>query len=232
MNKILYIDLSGEERSIHLTKNRRKNISLEIDPGGDILVKAPTYLNNGYIKKFIQSKESWITKRISKIEEGIKKYPLTENSTVPFLGNQLTLTFGTHKRGVKHNKESVILPDNCSDIKSALRKWYKNIAKDLITEEVINITGQIGVKFNRIFIKEQKTRWGSCSGKNNLNFNWKIVLTEPELLKYLVIHEVCHLVHMNHSKKYWNLVEQYDPNYRLHRKRLQDAGYYLVSFLK
>lgn len=205
---------------------------MEISPEGDILVKAPNFLNNSYIKEFILSKESWISKRVSRIKEGIIKYPFTEHSTIPFLGDKLTIKTGVHKRGVILNKELLLLPLGCKDIKATLRKWYKSMAKEIITKEVTQFSDKIGVEFNRIFIKEQKTRWGSCSGKRNLNFNWKIILTEPELLQYLVIHEVCHLVHMNHSKQFWKLVEQHDPNYRLHRKKLQDAGYYLISFLK
>ena len=84
-----------------------------------------------------------------------------------------------------------------------------------------------GFSFNNIFIKNQKTRWGSCSKKGNLNFNYKIVLLPQPLADYIVIHELCHLQEFNHSKKFWNLVTQAMPNYLDMRKELQRQGLYL-----
>ena len=82
---------------------------------------------------------------------------------------------------------------------------------------------RMGVDYGRITIREQKTRWGSCSSKGNLNFNWKLVLLAPELLDYVVVHELAHRREMNHSKNFWKIVEAELPDYREQRRRLKEC---------
>lgn len=87
----------------------------------------------------------------------------------------------------------------------------------------------LNVHFNRITIREQKTRWGSCSSKQNLNFNWKLILAPPEILDYVVVHELCHLKEMNHSPAFWHEVEQILPDYPQRKKWLKDNGWKLMQ---
>lgn len=82
----------------------------------------------------------------------------------------------------------------------------------------------VGVTYNRIFIKEQKTRWGSCSSKGNLNFNWRLILAPEEVLNYVVVHELAHRKEMNHSKAFYAIVESVLPDYRQSRKWLRENG--------
>ena len=78
--------------------------------------------------------------------------------------------------------------------------------------------------YNKITLRRQKTRWGSCSSKKNLNFNWQLVYFEPKIIDYVIIHELAHLTHMNHSKNFWQLVEKYDPEYKKHVGWLKRNG--------
>ena len=107
------------------------------------------------------------------------------------------------------------------------KKYYKD-AKLLvikIIEDLKKENHKINLlTFNKIFIKNQKTRWGSCSSAKNLNFNYKILFLPYDLAEYLVVHELCHLEHMNHSKDYWNLVEYVLPNYKMSHKRLKNIN--------
>jgi len=90
----------------------------------------------------------------------------------------------------------------------------------------------IGVTYGRITIRNQKSKWGSCSGQGNLNFNCLLMLCPPEVLDYVVVHELCHRKEMNHSPRFWAEVEKIDPNYKAHRKWLKDEGSKLIARMK
>lgn len=102
---------------------------------------------------------------------------------------------------------------------------------EILPERVAYFAEQIGVSYGRITIRSQKTRWGSCSAKGNLNFNCLLMLCPPEVQDYVVIHELCHRKHLNHSADFWAEVEQHCPDYRIRRKWLKDNGAALISRL-
>ena len=106
--------------------------------------------------------------------------------------------------------------------------YYKAKAKRLIRLRLLHFNHHYQLKYNRIFFRNQKTRWGSCSSKKNLNFNWRLILAPQEILDYVVAHELCHLKYMNHSKSFWNMVEEQIPDYKKRRKWLKD-NHYLLS---
>ena len=97
-------------------------------------------------------------------------------------------------------------------------------ARKIFPERVTYFAERMGVTYNRITIREQKTRWGSCSSAGNLNFNWKLVLMPPELLDYVVVHELAHRKEMNHSPRFWAVVQKELPDYRERREKLKMAG--------
>ena len=103
------------------------------------------------------------------------------------------------------------------------RKQNRELARQRITRRVEYFAPLVGVTYNRIFIKEQKTRWGSCSSLGNLNFNWKLILLNEELLDYVVVHELAHRKQMNHSPTFWADVERVLPDYRERRRRLREC---------
>lgn len=96
-------------------------------------------------------------------------------------------------------------------------------AKRIFPERTAYFAKRMGVDYGRITIREQKTRWGSCSSKGNLNFNWKLVLLDPELQDYVVVHELAHRREMNHSVAFWKVVEAELPDYRERRRRLKEC---------
>lgn len=87
---------------------------------------------------------------------------------------------------------------------------------------------KIGVSYGRISIRGQKTRWGSCSSKGNLNYNYLLMLCPDDVIEYVVIHELCHRIYMNHSKRFWEKIEEFCPNYRQARKWLKQNGNSLI----
>lgn len=103
------------------------------------------------------------------------------------------------------------------------RSYYMESARKIFKRKTAAYAKKMSVTYGRITIREQKTRWGSCSSKGNLNFNWKLILLAPELLDYVVVHELAHRREMNHSKNFWKIVEAELPDYRERRRRLKEC---------
>lgn len=101
---------------------------------------------------------------------------------------------------------------------------YRAQAAEIFARKASYYAERMGVTYQRIAIRDQKTRWGSCSGKGNLNFNWRLVLAPAPVLDYVVIHELAHRREMNHSSRFWRIVEEIMPDYRTHRRWLRDHG--------
>ncbi len=114
------------------------------------------------------------------------------------------------------------LPDYITDPEK--KKLYRSQAREVISRRAAYFAPLMGVSYNRIAIKETKTRWGSCSAKGNLNFHWKLILMPAKILDYVVVHELAHLKEMNHSPRFWVQVEKMLPDYRQRRKWLKEHG--------
>lgn len=104
------------------------------------------------------------------------------------------------------------------------KHFYREKAREVLTNRVQYYALVMGITYGRISIREQKTRWGSCSAAGNLNFNWKLVLMPPGVMDYVVVHELAHRREMNHSRKFWELVESYMPDYKKYRSWLKENG--------
>jgi hypothetical protein len=108
-----------------------------------------------------------------------------------------------------------------TEVRSALEKWYRQQARTYITDRVAALAGSHGLIYGRVTIRGQKTRWGSCSSKGNLNFNWRLMMVPPAAIDYVIIHEMCHLRELNHSKRFWSMVATYCPDYEYWRQWLK-----------
>jgi predicted metal-dependent hydrolase len=164
----------------------------------------------------------------------ITKLTLAEGAKFPYLGSYKTLqlTPTADQNTLTVTKTSLILthsvPLDDKLIHSVIRRWYIDTARELLTAKTQFWGKKIGVYPSRIMIKEQKTRWGSCSSLKNINYNWRIIMATEDIIDYLVVHEVCHLHHMNHSAEFWQLVETYIPHYQDCRKWLKINGAKLI----
>ena len=112
--------------------------------------------------------------------------------------------------------------------RAALERRYIDAAKNYFPKRAAYFTQFTGGSYNRITIRDQKTRWGSCSAKGTLSFNWRLMLAPPAILDYVVVHELCHLTYLDHSSAFWKKVESVYPDYRTARKWLKDHGHELV----
>ena len=132
---------------------------------------------------------------------------------------------------VKHSAENkqryekqVQLKKDRLTLSDAQRKRYIETARSIFTQKAAYYAKLIGVTYGRISIREQKTRWGSCSSRGTLSFNYRLIYGPAGPLDYVVVHELCHLTHMNHSKDFWNMVERIMPDYRIYKQWLREHG--------
>lgn len=107
---------------------------------------------------------------------------------------------------------------------SVLLDWYRQQAVRTLTGRAGLWTEKIGKPFGRLSVRDQRSRWGSCSSGGNLNFNWRLIMAPPEVLDYVVIHEAAHLRELNHSPRFWEIVAEYDPEFRAHKLWLKKYG--------
>lgn len=134
----------------------------------------------------------------------------------------------THYLEAVKRAESRPVSDLTDAQRKALEKRYIAAAKEYFPKRAAYFLPLTGGSYDRITIRDQKTRWGSCSAKGTLSFNWRLMLAPPAVLDYVVVHELCHLTHMDHSKAFWALVESVCPDYRIHRKWLKEHGQTLI----
>ena len=109
----------------------------------------------------------------------------------------------------------------------AEKKYYRNLAREVLGARTGYYARKMGVTYGRISIREQKTRWGSCSSVGNLNYNWKLVLMPPGVLDYVVVHELSHIGNMNHSRRFWQRVASVLPDYQMRQRCLKQQAYIL-----
>lgn len=117
------------------------------------------------------------------------------------------------------NKRRSYFPTGIGERENYLK--YKKLARKIVEEKLKYFNAFYGFSWGRIFIRNQQTCWGSCSGKKNLNFNYKIIYLSEDLCDYVIVHELCHLGELNHSEKFWELVKKTVPDYRVRRKKLR-----------
>lgn len=106
----------------------------------------------------------------------------------------------------------------------ALYQWFHTKAEEEIPQRTAQLSKEVGVSYNQVRIKDTKTRWGSCSSKKNLNFNFRLIMAPEAVMDYVIIHELCHLKHMNHSKEFWDTVAVYMPQYEKYKNWLKENG--------
>ncbi len=134
---------------------------------------------------------------------------------------QYTL-FGNQDATINGNKFIISLSENTDcNKKEIYNKWLKQKAENYIPARVKYLSKKIGIKPKRVNVKEQKTRWGSCSSLGNIALNYKLMRFNKKVIDYVIIHELCHLREMNHSKKFWDLVFSFMPDYQIYKKKLK-----------
>ena len=197
--------------------NRKKTISISVT-GGNIIVISPKLVSKSYLNNLLEKKQKWINK---KLEEDILKSNIKKRN---FSTGEFFFKFGKKKTLVyeKSSLNKVVETKNIirvyclaeKDIKRKLESWYKEILNSYVEKKLEVFKKLMDVDYSGVSIKLYKNRLGACTHSGKLSFNWKIVMMPHDIINYIIIHELSHLKHFNHSKKFWKYVENFCPNYK------------------
>ena len=216
-----------------LMRTARKNILIKALPEGKTRVYAPSYMNLREVDRLVIAKAGEIAEIHRRLEEALREnrvsHPVSQGSRICIEGRGYNLILKKAARTkMEIAGESCILslpePESEESVRAALKQALSKRALVRIREALAEFAPKIGVEFGRVAIRDQKSRWGSCSAKHNLNFNWKLIMAPEEALRYVVIHELCHLIEFNHSARFWALVESQMPEYDFWKKWLKNHG--------
>lgn len=179
-------------------------------------------------KKAVQVMKS--KRKFDRYREEIPERKFREEEEFPYLGekHEVVVSSEHNERKVKNN--SIILPaENVekTSIRNELEKMYKEKAREII-KEILESYEDLGIEYQKLKLKNQKTQWASCSSHKNLNFNWRIVMVPREIIEYIVVHELVHLEESNHSKRFWTKVSSILPEYKERAKWLKKHSPKLV----
>ena len=197
--------------------SKRKTIGVKVDRDGKVFVYSPPFVALPEIEEIIRKHESFILKRRERMTEKSaerQSFNINKGSKLLFLGREYEVKHHD-KNCFSFDGDSFFMPQNvqdCDVIKSFV-SLYKVLAKRYIPEYVAELSPIVGVYPMSVRINSAVTRWGSCSGKNTLNFSWRLIMADEQTVKYVVIHELCHIYEHNHSDRFWLLVEKYCPDY-------------------
>ena len=220
-NRISYarLNINDSELTYQIRfSNKAKYLRLQINPSTGLEVVLPQRCKLEEAEKFIFKKKDWILKHL-------KTVSVTEDFT--YFGNKIeinqryNLFLNRHKIIFRKNILFVESPSGSNeDLTVIYNAWLKHIAKNYLAERTIKLARKYNFTLRQIRIRNQKTRWGSCSTSGNISLNYKLMKYRKEVINYVIIHELCHLKEMNHSKKFWKLVEKILPGYKLLRNGL------------
>lgn len=211
------------QTEIRIVRSQRKTTTLQIGPGGVVLVKAPLRMPERRIREFIEENKDWIKKRLSpSLPQNQKK-----EGEYLYLGRTLTLAPGSYAAiSVRGNK--LLFPAGLMFQKDKeITHWYIKEAKKIITEQVEKYAVEMGTSFKSITFSDTKSQWGRCTYDNRLQFNWRLVLAPQLVLNYVVVHELAHTLEKNHTQMFWMKVRRFNPSARQQIKWLKQNGWTL-----
>lgn len=215
-------------------RSRRKTVAILVRPDGKVIVRAPLRLSREKILAFVQSKAGWIAARKAEAQEiqqqaAHQKRRFAEGETFPVLGREYPLRLaGGPKTGLWFAEGFVLNSENLPQAAALFERWYRAMARKILTERTRFYAQTFGLTYQKLRISSARTRWGSCSSRGTLSFTWRLVMAPLEVVDYVVVHELAHLRHPNHSAAFWAEVARMMPDYKTHRDWLKKNGRFLT----
>ena len=220
---------------VRRSSRRRKTVQVTVD-GGGVQVVAPTTTPVGELRAIVRKRAGWILSHASDrmLEAAPKRF--VSGETLPYLGRNVGMVVEdadvrTAAVRFDHWRFRVIAPKGLSgderyeSIRRAVVRWYRSRAEERLGEVVDRWTPRLGHEEKvRVLVRDQRQRWGSCAPDGTLRFNWRAMMVKPALVEYVVVHELAHLTHRNHSPEFWSLVASMLPDAQRRRQSLREAG--------
>lgn len=206
-----------------LIRSRRRTVGLIINHRAELVVRAPHWIGLNYINNFVAQRQSWIKKHQQKIlqcGQAAQKKEFKPGERFLYLGREYILKISNG--GEIALNEYLYFPQKFfKDPRQKMIAWYINQARGEFTRRAEFYSQLTGWRFKFLKISRARTRWGSCGAKNSINLNWRLILAPIEIIDYVVVHELAHTVEKNHSKRFWDRVEEFKPDYKKHIRWLR-----------
>jgi hypothetical protein len=223
--------LNGRHVSYDLIKSPRAQtirINISKEQGLRVIIPMRERRNPINIQGLLLKKSAWILRHLERIER-IKKEEkprIINGGAILYQGepHQLFIQYDLFPTVVHAHQSIHLYTSKESDAAGLLQAWLIQQAKKEIHRRLEAINREIGLPYQKVIIRNQKSRWGSCSPSKTLSFNWRLIMAPPKVMDYVLIHELIHLQVLNHSLRFWKRVAQYDPDYATHRSWLKVQG--------
>ena len=216
-----------------IIRTKRRSLALTINEKGELIVHAPKDMPLYDIVSFIEKKEDWINKKTKSIENVLNKNKSIVNyDEIFFLGKRYKVV---ETKGISNPylTNDAILIDTCKTLskrQKTLMNWYLQNTEEVLIPRFQKLITFMKQKYSSVKIINSKAKWGMCDSKRNLYFNWKLLMLSPEIIDYVIIHEIAHLIELNHSKKFWDIVGAVIPNYKHQKEVINRCGFLIKLY--
>jgi predicted metal-dependent hydrolase len=200
-------------------------VRVSVDGAGEVEVVLPKRAPERAAAQAVRELTPWIERRRRTLARAAAEIARPDG-TVPYLGRDLRLVPQPGRERVHRRGDDLLVPKR--DAAAAIERWYRRQARAEIAPRLDAATARAGTSYTGLTIRGQKTRWASCSTTGHMSFNWRLLLAPEAVLDYVVEHEVCHLERMDHSPRFWALLESRVPDWREHARWLRRYGPTLV----
>ena len=208
--------------SYTLIRTKRKTVAIQVKSDGSVAVRAPQRLAKREIDRVVQQKEGWILahqQQMHQRQQAQESFCLSDGR-LPLLGGWLPITYTDTKTPFCLQGTCFLARGEEAELWEQAERLYRSIAREQLERRVADYANWMGVHPTGLRITGAKGRWGSCSGKNSLNFSWRLILAPEHCVDYVVVHELCHILHHDHSTAFWQEVENWFPDWQQCREQL------------
>jgi len=204
---------------------RARHVRLAVKPYQGLEIVIPKRFPKKKIPRILQQHEAWIIKQLEKHQSSLQDNPLPHDITLQLTNTTFPITYslGSKPALIETNYELSVCYQSKDQAIKLLRNWLRAKAKEILPPMLSQIAIEFNFKYSKTSIRSQKSRWGSCSSSGTISLNDQLLFMPAVSVRYLMIHELCHTRHMNHSCRFWKLVESYCPDYRQYDRTLSQG---------